>query len=155
MCLEKPYGTTVPQNILMCVGAMLNNILSFCCHALVKVWFNSPNFWHMLSDLSTMEDKACHDLVVLDLSAGAVEAHTVGNTKEATLKLAICTSEGWSTFWPACPTRPRWPCLYNKGTAGDITEAGSRTSSLGWGGKWDWVDPMNVTGSNVEAHILI
>lgn len=48
----------------------------------------------MFSDLSTVEEKACSDLAVLDLSAGAVEAHTIETMMEATLKLDSCTSEG-------------------------------------------------------------
>lgn len=151
MCLGKPYEITVHQNILMC-GRMMDSFLPFSYCSLVRVWFNSPHSWCMLSDLALGDERACKDLVVLDLCAGTLEAHTTVDTMEITLKLDVCTSEGQSTFWSACSTRSRWPCLYNQGTAVDVTGPRSKTSNPGLGSRWDSVNLMNTTGF-VQSHI--
>ena len=73
---------------------MVKNFHNVSCLSLVRVWFNCPHFWVMLSDLLTGAERPCKDLGRLDLSAGAGEGPTTVNMVEVRPRLGVQMLEG-------------------------------------------------------------
>ena len=123
MFLEKPYWGHCVSEHLDVSGRMVSNFLSFSCHLLVKVWLNSPHFWCDTRPLpwgrGSLQKSGCAGLELWSRGGPHHSEHDGGYREARCLHIRRPV-----TFWPACPTRPRWPRLYYQGTA--------------WKCPWNW-----------------